>query len=189
MDFKRITNIDESFFDIDKDNKTARIELRFGKPSDIFDFSCVTKIPILNDDFIDCIMNAFRRISSKYKLDLSVRFDDMEGYSEDGLADIFKKNIELELRNRLKEVRKRRSIAISLMATGILFFVCMMLVKCLWDSGSVWMDMFVYTSDIATTVTFWEALTILVVEQKENRAYLKDLGSRFARIRFSKTKR
>ena len=42
----------------------------------------------------------------------------------------------------------------------------------------------VYISDIATTVSFWEAMTILVVEQKEKRAYLKNLKSRFSSIRF-----
>lgn len=107
---------------------------------------------------------------------------------DESFFDIDKKNIELELRNRIKENRKRRSIAIGLIATGFMFFIVMMLVQRSWESGSVWKNIFIYTADIATTVTIWEALTILVVEQKENRAYLKDLGSRFSSIHFTKFK-
>ena len=48
-------------------------------------------------------------------------------------------------------------------------------------------DIFVYISDIAATVTFWAVMTIFVVEQKEKRAYLKDLKSRFSAIHFMHT--
>lgn len=182
---KEIANIDESFFDIDKANKTAGIELRYSKTSDIFDNSCMSKMPVLNDDFMDSLIKAFRRISSRYKIDLKVRFDDMDGYSQTQLADIFKKNIELELRSRLAEKRKRKSVAIGLIITGVLFFITMMLIQRLWNSSSVWKDIFVYAGDIATTITFWEALIILVVEQKKSRAYLNDLRSRFSSISFT----
>lgn len=183
---RETAHIDESFFEIDNENRIAKIEMRFEKASDIFDVNYLSKTPVLSDDFLDWIGSVFRLVSSKYKIDLTVRLDDTGGYSEEELSEIFRKNIELEFRNRLKETRQKNNVAIGLIATGVLFFIGMMLVNSLWESSSVWKDIFVYISDIATTVTFWEAATILIVEQKEKRAYLKDLESRFSGIRFVK---
>ena len=133
---------------------------------------------------MDWIRSAFELVSYKNKIDLTVRFDDMGKYSEDELADIFRKNIALEFKSKFAANRKRNRIAYSLIDIGAAFFMVMLLINNLWDSTSVWKDIFVYISDIATTVTFWEAMTILVVEQKERRSYLKNLSNRFSAIRF-----
>ena len=184
MNIKEIINIEKSFFDIDDGAKIARIVLCFDKPYDIFDTNYISKTPVLSDDFIDWIGSAFKLVSDKYKIDLTVYFNDMCGYTEEEFADIFNKNIELEFKSSFKENRKRNKIAYSLIGIGIVLFLAMMLINRLWTTDSVWKDVFVYISDIATTVSFWEAMTILVVEQKEKRAYLKNLKSRFSSIRF-----
>lgn len=185
MNIKKIANIEESFFDIDEKARVAAIELEFGSPDDIFDNTYVSKIPVLSDDFIAWIGGAFRLVSDKYRIALTVRFDDMGGYTEKELAEIFYKNIDLEFKSRFVENRGKNRIAYGLIAIGIAFFLVMMLVNRLWESDSVWKDIFVYVSDIATTVAFWEAITILVVQQKEKLDYLKNLKSRFASIKFA----
>ena len=184
MKIRESANIEESFFDIDTVNNTAKIVLEFERPEDIFDTNYISKTPVLSDDFSEWIRSAFRLVSSKYKIDLTVRFDDMENYTEDELREIFRKNIDLEFKSNFIANRSKNRIAFSLIGIGVAFFMAMLLINNLWDSASVWKDVFVYISDIATTVTFWEAMTILVVEQKEKRAYLKDLGTRFSSIRF-----
>ena len=184
MKIKEAANIEESFFDIDTVNNTAKIVLEFERPEDIFDTNYISKTPVLSDDFSEWIRSAFRLVSSKYKIDLTVRFDDMENYTEDELREIFRKNIDLEFKSNFIANRSKNRIAFSLIGIGVAFFMAMLLINNLWDSASVWKDVFVYISDIATTVTFWEAMTILVVEQKEKRAYLKDLRTRFSSIRF-----
>ncbi|MBE6529434.1 MAG: hypothetical protein E7680_02380 [Ruminococcaceae bacterium] len=183
---KELKNIEDCFFEIDKESKIAKIVLEFSRPEDIFDQNYVTKQPILSDDFLEWIGSAFKLVSSKYKIDLSIRFDDLGAYTGEELQDIFCKNIDLEFKSRFSENQKRNRVAYGLIGIGLLFFVGMLLIRNLWQSESIWRDIFIYVSDIATTVTFWEAMTILVVEQKEKREFLFDLASRFTSIHFEK---
>lgn len=188
MNLKEAMNIDESFFEIDRSNNTAAIILEFERPEDVFDTNYASKVPVLSDDFLELISGAFDLVSPAYKIDLTVRFDDMGDHSEKELSEIFGKNINLELKRKLTDNGKRNRIAYSLMGVGVLFFMFMLMINHLWNSESIWKEIFSYISDIATTVTFWEAMTILVVEQKENRAYMKNLRTRFSAIRFVQKK-
>jgi len=187
MIIKEIANIEKYFFDIDENVKIARIVLEFDRPEDIFDRNYITKTPVLSDDFSKWIGSAFDLVSPKYRIDLTVRFKDMGDYTEEGLSEIFRKNMDLEFKSKFAANRKKNHIAFSLIGVGVAFFLVMMLISRLWCTESVWKDIFVYISDIATTVTFWEAMTILVVEQKEKRAYLRNLRNRFSAIRFVKS--
>ena len=110
----------------------------------------------------------------------------MEGFSEDELHGVFIKNIRLELKSRLKETHQNNNAALALIATGLAFFAGMLIIDRLWVDDSVWKSIFFYISDIAATVAIREAVTILGVEQKEKRAYLRDLRYRFSDIRFLK---
>ena len=58
--------IEEEFFDIDKERRTARVKLAFDKPSSIFDVNYSAKMPVFSDDFNDWITYAFRMIPAKY---------------------------------------------------------------------------------------------------------------------------
>ena len=184
MKRKEITNAEKPFFDMDEEQKTARIVLEFERPEDIFDANYITKTPVLSDEFSDWIGSAFDLVSPKYKIDLTIRFNDMSGFTGDQLSEIFKKNIDLEFKSKLSDNRKKNRVAFSLIGIGIVFFLTIMLITSLWKTDSIWKEIFLYISDIAATVTFWEAMTILVVEQKEKRTYLKNLKSRFSAIRF-----
>ena len=181
---KELANIDEQFFEIDKAKGTVKVELRFDSPDDIFDLNYVSKIPVLSDDFLDLIRNVFTLVSSKYKIDLTVKLDDMKGYDGDTLEDIFKKNLTLEFSSKLVETRMKKRVAYGMIGLGVGMFFATVLIGNVWQSDSVWKDIIIYLSDIAATVAFWEALSILVIERSENRSYLIDLASRFSSIRF-----
>lgn len=182
-------HIEEDFFDIDKKAKIARVKLKFEKPSEIFDVNYISKLPVLSDDFLEWIGSAFKLIPLKYKIDLTVEYDDLEGWDEEQLSDVFKKNIMLEYRSA-KNIEKRKNlIAYGLIGVGAVMFIAMILISRLWNADSLLKDVFFYISDIATTVAFWEAMYILVVERGESGFHRKGLAYRFASIKFCKTEK
>ncbi|MBQ9276698.1 MAG: hypothetical protein IJ226_03795 [Clostridia bacterium] len=183
---KEYLSVEEEFFDIDKENKIAYLKLHFSSPNEIFDENSVTKMPIMSDDFTDWIKSSFELTPSRYKISLEVVFDDMCGYTGEQLQDIFVKNTLLDAKKYQHLISKQNKIAISLVGIGIISFVAMMLVTALWKDGGVAKEIFAYIADIATTVTFWEAMTILIVQNKERRSVEKSLTRRFASIEFKK---
>ena len=184
--FMKYKNIEEEFFEIDKEKKLAKISLSFDRVSEIFDLNYISKMPVLSDDFMEWITSAFSIIPSRYKIQVSISFGDYEGYSEQQLNDIFWKNIVLSAKSKRDSQRKRNSIAYGLIAAGIVLFAGMILTEIKWDTESVMKPIISYVSDIATTVAFWEAMTILIVERKEQRSYLISVEKRFAGVSFEK---
>ena len=180
MKFKRRHFIEENFFALDKENKIAHIDLEFGSPKDIFDSNVVGKTPMLNDDFMEWLTTALEYTPRRYKLDLSIHFDEMDGYEEEALTDAFKKNMMLEFIRIERKVHSKNKIAYLLIGLGLAFLLSMILIESLWQEESVAHTIFTYIFDIATTVTLWEALTILVVEtferRKEMRFFVKTLN-------------
>lgn len=184
--FKEFLDIENDFYELDKDNKIAYMKLEFQKPSDIFDKNTISKTPILSTDYIKWVSDSFERAPRGYKINLEILFNDLEEYDNEKLNDIFKRNMVLEFKKSERKANSKNFIAYSLIIIGIIFFVIMILINNLWKDGGILKDIFKYVSDIATTVTFWEAMTILVVENKERRSYMKNLYSRFDNIEFKK---
>ena len=182
-DFK---NIENDFFELDHENKKAHMKLSFSKPSDIFDVNSITKLPVLSDDFNDWIKSSFEYAPRKYKIDLDIGFDDMEGYEEEQLKEIFHKNMLLEGKKNLKQTALKNKIALGLVITGLISLIAMILLLSLWKDGDVAKEIVSYVFDIATTVTFWEAMTILIVENKEKRDLTKNFIRKYDSITFHK---
>lgn len=181
---KSIKDNEENFFDLDKDNKIALMKLEFDNPNDIFDKNAITKTPILNDDFIEWLKCSFEYTPEKYKIDLDISFNDMGGYSEHELKDIFYKNVLLKGKETFNETRRKNKVAIGLILLGIIFFIIMLLINNLWVNGGLFKEILSYIMDIGTTVTFWEALTILIVENKEKSDITLNLIKRYGNINF-----
>ena len=182
---KKYENIEKEFFEIDEENKVAKVKLYFAAAPDVFDLSYETKKPVLSDDFFDWVKTAFDIIPRKYKIDLDVRFGDLCGYDAEELKKIFTDNIFLEYKTQANERRTRRNIAYGLIGIGTVMLVGMILINALWNAENIFKTIFSYVADIAATVTYWEALNILVVEDKENRSYVTGLVKRFGGIKFS----
>lgn len=181
---EKYLNVEEEFFDIDKENRTCNMKLEFDSPDDIFDKNSITKTPMFSDDFSEWLQVAFEYTPRKYNLNLDVTFADMKGYGDSELKGIFMKNIALDFRRIERKSFSKNLVAFSLIGLGLIFFVAMLLISNLWENGGIAKDIFVYISDIATTVTFWEALTILVVENKERRSAMINIAKRFKSIEF-----
>ena len=183
---KEMLMVEEDFFELDKEKKIAKMKLHFPKPSSIFDENSLTKTPMLSDDFFDWVKLAIQYPPRNYKLDLDISFDDMEGYTSEALQDIFEKNVALEFKRLNRETNSKNLLAMGLILIGVLFFVLTMIMNRLWTGENLAKEIISYVADIATTVTFWEALTILVVENKEKRDSAVSLAKRFGDINFHK---
>ena len=183
---KEYINIEEDFFDLDKENRLAHMKLEFVTPRDLFDTNSITKTPVFNDEFTEWLKASFEYAPKKCKIDLDIAFDDMGGYSEDELRDAFLKNTALEFKRHERLSNMKNKIAFFLIGIGLLLFTSMLLVLSLWKEENVWKQIYSYIADIAATVAFWEAMTILVVENTERRRYMRSRAMKFHSIDFHK---
>ena len=53
----------------------------------------------------------------------TISFDDLEGYDNDSLQDIFNRNMMLEFKRNEVKANTKNKIAISLICIGLLFFI------------------------------------------------------------------
>jgi hypothetical protein len=184
LDRKEYRAIHEDFFQLDKENKLARVDLAFNGPSDIFAATVQAGVPIISDDFIVWLFNTFDYIPDKYKLDISVSFADMEGYSVEGLEEIFRKNIILALRMNMQKTRQRNRLARILCLSGVLLILLSVWLVNVWTKEGTNRDIVFFVLDIASTVPFWGAMEIYLVEGSERRKITENITKRFRSISF-----
>ena len=181
---KAFMSIHDDFFQLDKQKKLARIDLEFHAPSEIFSSTVQAGIPVLSGDFLTRLYNAFDFIPDRYKLDISVLFSDLEGYSEERLEEIFRKNMMLELRILGQKARRRNRLVLLLCAIGLAFILLTAWLNRLWaDEGTVKNIVF-FILDIVATVPFWGAMDIYLVEGSERRKTAANIRKRFSSISF-----
>ena len=183
---KELINLEEEFFDLDKENKIAIMKLEFAAPEEIFDKNSITKIPVFNDDFIEWLQSAFDYAPKGYKIDLEIAFDDLGEYTQEQLKEIFIKNTGLEFKKSQRQHEYKSKIALGLFAAGILFLIAMILLTALWQEERVLKEIIIAVIEIASWVTIWEALDIFIVENSERRNYMMSLKKRFKNINFLK---
>ena len=175
---------EESFFDIDKESNTAEVLLRYDRPGDIFDQRFDTKTPLMSPEFTDSIRDMLEMIPDKYKINLTVRFSDPDGFSEQTLTEILRQNLRLEVCKASKKIHRKDFIASVLILIGAAFFAVMMVVHSVWGRDTFLNDLLYYIADLATTVTIYEALSILLLQQGEYRLDLNSLERRISSVRF-----
>lgn len=181
--FQKLSGVENRFFEPDKENNLTTIHLQYEKASELFDTTYKEKQPIATDDLLEIIKKAFKLIPYHHKLILDIEIQDSEGYTEDQLLKIIKDNILLEYKAGLRESGRKNRLALGLIAIGVLSFIIMVTAERLMPEGGLVHDIFFYISDIAATVTIWEALYILLVEDHENRFYKKSFLRRCQEIR------
>ena len=179
-----LLNIEKEFYDFDEEKKEINFKLEFSEPEEIFDKNSITKVPVLSDEFFSWIQNSLEYTPNDYKLNIDIKFDDMKGYNEQQLKEIFNKNLALEFKKNHRQKKSKDLIAYSLIAIGIVSLISMLLITWLWTQESLFREIVTYVLDIATTVVIWEAMTMLLVENKERRSYLKNILIRFGNISF-----
>ena len=101
-----LLNIEKEFYDFDEEKKEINFKLEFSEPEEIFDKNSITKVPVLSDEFFSWIQNSLEYTPNDYKLNIDIKFDDMKGYNEQQLKEIFNKKLALEFK---KNHRKKKS--------------------------------------------------------------------------------
>ena len=180
--------VEMEFFDIDDENKRTNFNLEFSSPEDIFDPNLKSGVPALSDDFIEWLKESLEYSPKKYKIDLNVTFDDLGEYTEEELTIIFKKNMMLEYKRMKINEFSKNLLAYSLIVVGIVLLISTFTILSMWKNIGLIYEIFSYILDIATTVVFWEALTILLVEGRERKFYLKQIITKFDKVVFKKKK-
>ena len=183
-DGKALLSIHEDFFVFDKEAKLARIDLAFDSLSDIFSPAVQANIPILNEEFTAWLFSAFDAVPDKYKLDITVSFNDMEGYSEESLKEIFRKNILLALRVRGQKTHRQNRLALTLCIIGLVFILATVLLGQVWTEESTVRDIVFFILDIVATVPFWGAMEVYLIDGSERRKTAANIRKRFNSISF-----
>ena len=178
--------VEREFFDIDDENKRTNFNLEFSSPEDIFDPNLKSGVPALSDDFVEWLKEALEYSPKKYTIDLKVSFDDLGEYTEEELTIIFQKNMMLEYKRMKRNEFSKNRLAYSLIGVGIVLLIFTFTILSMWKNIGLIYEIFSYILDIATTVVFWEALTILLVEGRERKFYLKQIITRFDKVVFKK---
>ncbi|MCR4561963.1 MAG: hypothetical protein K5694_01980 [Bacilli bacterium] len=181
---KDFENIEEEFFDLDKENKIVKVSLKYPEPSAIFYMNCLSKIPVFTDEFKEWLTSLFLDLPRSYKLDLSLIFDDMKGYSEENLRFAFRKNVILSMKEARKAARFRDKLAVLLILIGFFFFAALIVGKFFWQGDDILHNAVFYIIDIATMVLFWEAASILIIENYERRLRYYNYRDRFHGVSF-----
>lgn len=180
---RELKGLEQRFFEPDKENNLTTVYLQYEKASELFDPKYKAKMPIITLDLMEKIKKAFKLIPYHHKLILDIEIKNAEGYTEDELLTIIEENILLEYKTGRRETSRKDNLALGLITVGILSFIIMMVIGKLIPDGGLIHDIFFYISDIAATVTIWEALYILLVEDHEHRFYKRGLLRRFKEIR------
>jgi hypothetical protein len=181
-----IKDIEEQFFDLDHENRIAHIPLEYEKPGDMFDGTIMSKVPKMSEDFIDCVIQSCELVPKKYKLNVDVVFDDLDGYTEEELSDICIKNILLEIKIRKRRTDRENRLALGLCVIGLLFILASILIGNVWTDGGTAQEVVMFILDIFATVPFWGAVEIYVIDSSEKRKIIEDLLRRFHAITFRK---
>ena len=183
---KTFLSIHDDFFQLDKQNKQARIDLEFQAPSEIFSSTVQAGIPMMNEEFLARLMNSFDYIPDKYKLNIRVSFSDMEEYTEEYLDEIFRKNLMLVLRILNQKTRRRNRRVLILCGIGFAFILLSAWLNRLWTEEGTVKDIVFFMLDIIATVPFWGAVNIYLVESSERRRTAVNIRKRFNSISFQR---
>lgn len=180
----RTKGIEADFFEMDQNNRTALIRLKFEKPAEIFEPDVITKTPKMSEAFLEWITWSFDYVPDDYRLDIRVFLKDLEGYREDELTEICKKNILLETSSYRRKVWRLNRLALSLCALGMVIIFAYVGVNLWWDSDSIAKEIVIFVMDIAATVPFWSAADIYFVKNGEQRKKAANFARRLQAVTF-----
>lgn len=181
---KEYEDIEGAFFEMDHEQKEVLVRLEYEKPEDIFDTSAATKTPLITAEFIENLIGTFDRVPDRYKLNIEVTFENLDGYTEAELSDICRKNILQETKTRVRLTRRQNGLALALCGAGILFILLSIWVSNIWNTESIAKEIVVYVLDIVATVPFWGAMEIYLIDNREKRRKITNITRRFHTIDF-----
>ena len=186
LDKKECRDLEKEFFDLDDENKIVHLQRNFERPSEIFDLNAFTKTPVMNHEFIEWLTSLFDYVPKKYKLDITVYFDDLEEFNENELGEICRQNILLEMKIQNRKAVRQNKLALGLCGIGILMILIYFSLDFMWGSEGAVKTIIMFVLEILATVPFWGAADIFFVGNGEQRETVRGFKKRFHTITFSK---
>jgi len=180
----KIQDIESLFLDLDHEKKIAYVNRNYERPSDIIEFEGYTKTPLLKEEYIEWLSVLFSYAPKKYKLNITVSFDDLEGHDIKELEDISHKNLLLEILIQSRKMEDQNSMALLLCGIGIAVMVLYYFVNNFWNAEGPLYNLVLYVIDILATVPFWAAADIFFVGNSEQREAVKSFRERFNPITY-----
>ncbi|MCR5095851.1 MAG: hypothetical protein K6A70_03840 [Erysipelotrichaceae bacterium] len=144
---------------------------------------------MMSDDFFSSLIRAFDYLPENYKLDITISFNDLDGYSDEQLLELFEKNLAMEIKSRMRVGRRNEMSAFVLCLVGIAFILISVLVERNWNSEGIGKLIVTYILDIVATVPFWGAMDIYIIEKSERRKKQAEIIRRFRNIEFIKKRK
>jgi hypothetical protein len=158
--------------------------MAFERPDDIFDSSAVTGIPLFTGEFMERILEALDFVPDQYTLDIEVHFEDMSGFSEAQLSELYRKNAVLRFKKELRLVHRKNRLALMLCGSGLTFVLISIILSRFWTEESVVREIVFYLLDIVATVPFWGAMDIYFIQGSEKLKRASSMKKRALTVSF-----
>ena len=180
--FRRMKSIEEDFYEIDREGKTAVFRMEYERVSDIIDPNIRTAIPTVTDDFSDAFLGAFAMIPDQYGVRYDIAFGDMEGWTGEALSEVCLKNILLRTKAFHQNTKEHNRLACGMCVTGIAFIILLIMIGRIWSGEGFLREFVLFALDIVATVPFWCAMEICFIDNKENRKRILNMTKRFTSL-------
>ena len=159
----------QKYYDIDVENRIINFCLYYEKASDILLNDVVTlgDAPRFNNDVLRRISEVLDTFPIEFKVNLSLRIDDYEGYDPDALLSSLKDALEMFKYAIYKDkgLRWLTSAMLVFVSMSLIIFRLFMAGKELIDASGMFYEML----DIIAWVFLWEAVTIMFLTPGEIR--------------------
>lgn len=165
-----------NFFTI-KDN-VASFKVNYSKINDILDQNFKGKqLPIIYSDFFEDMKRYASLLPKKYKIEMNINIEDLQGYSLKEVEQIILDNRDLFFIKRHQTKISKAITSIIMLCFGTLFFALYSIgLKFGWEQI---LNEFIY---IACWVFYWEAVSIIFLEIFGEDAKLKQFINRINKI-------
>ncbi len=158
---KRRDYLLDKYFNIDKVNKIAFLNLHYDKASDILDVTSSKGEYLISDDTINSINNLIKMIPSKFKVEINLNIDDYENFDKEGILKSFNDTIEMNYYQREQLVKYRNLKVGFLVAIGVLLLSAMVYFKSNYqETDTLSTSIISEVIDITAWVFIWEAVTV-----------------------------
>lgn len=171
--------IEEEFFPLDRQTRAATFRLTYKSPDEIVDPNHATTQPMLTQDFLLTMEEAFDLIPEKYKVKIDVAFDDLAGWDPAELSDICRCNLLLRTKMYYQKARSHNLLAGCMCIVSLFFIILSALLSRVWNDGGFLNSVVFFFLDIVATVPFWCATEIYFVDNKEHRRRAAGLVRRY----------
>lgn len=171
------------YYDIDVENRVIYLELHYEKVSDVLANEVTYKDhPHFTDDIIGKVTEIIETFPYGFDVDLSLKFDDYEGFDPDVLLTSFKDSLLMYHFSSFKQKRYTWLISGLMIVIGVaLCAFRLFIIGHNWTTDDGIVQEII---DIAAWVFIWEAVSLIFIEESDKSNISKNIIPLFSNISF-----